>query len=474
MEDLILFCLDTLSPCDTKFIFDHCEEAEDESVIDLRLNSQEYWRKVKEFKKLPVFIFEIIFIREGNWISRSLMILTTNRLIPLRCRQDICLHEFSIPQVKLSYSQSSSYGVDCDEVTSFIRRNCRKHHLAYFRKSSEYYDILLSEADVDFREFNIHQNNEEISHSVDPDHPIIIDEKGDIHMKPQHQDTFRRIVKAIGKNKWEEATHLLLDSHENIIDFDAEDTEIYQRMSEYYRTHLDEDLVKKDFTENEDKCLAILFAMMEKIIRGENIWSQISRHMTGRFPGQIKQRFIRKSSDPQDISLENIRRYSGAGDYYTALKYYERGHAVSLTIVPKTCDGLDVTMKLQKQVNVLVVGTEEEIFILHCKYTALRCNHPGLHHEKFTYDPTRHADQFSNFIRLTFANSLKKAGKIDRQNFHFTDIQYNGEDIHEMMSRIEKERFYVPREIFINLNSNQLISLPRQQQQEDCRKKRKL
>ena len=85
-----------------------------------------------------------------------------------------------------------------------------------------------------------------------------------------------------------------------------------------------------------------------------------------------------------------------------------------------------------------------------------RCSHLGLQQEKFTYDPTRPADQFITFVRLTFANALKKAGLVDSNNFHFTDILYKGKDIHDIMQEVERERFIVPKEIFMKINRRQM------------------
>ena len=86
LDDLILFCLDTLCPCDLTFIANHVSRL-DSASIEKRLNSTEYWENVKKFKKIPLFIFEIIFILDGNWVSRSLAVLTSKRLLALECVQ---------------------------------------------------------------------------------------------------------------------------------------------------------------------------------------------------------------------------------------------------------------------------------------------------------------------------------------------------------------------------------------------------
>ena len=106
--------------------------------------------------------------------------------------------------------------------------------------------------------------------------------------------------------------------------------------------------------------------------------------------------------------------------------------------------------------------------VLYC-----RCTHLNLQQEKFTYDPTRPADQFITFVRLTFANGLKKAGLVESQSFHFTDILYRGRDIHHIMRDIERERFIVPKETFMRINRRQL-ALPRNVSSKTEAEKRKL
>ena len=139
---------------------------------------------------------------------------------------------------------------------------------------------------------------------------------------------------------------------------------------------------------------------------------------------------------------------------------YKNGHVISLTIFPKTTAGMEVTVRLQKEVRLLVMGTQEELFLQPCKYTALRCAHTMLQQEKFTYDPTRPGEQFLNFVRLTFANALKKAGVVTKPAFHFSDIKYRGEDIHTIMNRIESERFLLPKKDFLRLNRQQMTVSP--------------
>ena len=462
LEDLIIYCLDTLCPCDISFISNHISNWNSTS-IEKHLNDQDYWKNVSQFKKLPLFIFEIIFIKDGHWVSRSLMLLTTKRLIPLQCKQDSCIHEFTIPQAKLHYCHQTSHGINTPELCKFISTNCKKEHIPLFSKEPREIDEFLKAAKLNFRDFNLSANvnvekqeSQELKsrHKIDP-HPIIIDAMGEIHMKPHHQQTLKNIIKAIGKNKWSDATLLLLDHYEHIVDFDAEDTEIFKRMASYYRQNLDPDPHMGDFSREEEKCVIFLYKTWEKTLQGEGLWQHISRHMPGRNAGQIKHKFLRQSTGINDMTLANIKQ-SPDDLARPAVFFYNKGHVISLTIFPKTTSGMDVTERLQKEVRFLVMGTREEMFLVPCRYSALRCSHVGMQQEKFTYDPTRPAEQFLNFVRLTFTNALKKAGLVDRQNFHFTDLVYKGEDIHEIMTKIEKERFLIPKPAFMKLNRSQV------------------
>ena len=69
------------------------------------------------------------------------------------------------------------------------------------------------------------------------------------------------------------------------------------------------------------------------------------------------------------------RAPAGPGDVTLASSCAElgrRGHVLSLTIHPKSTAGLEVTARLQREVRCLVAGTQTEVFLLPCKYSALR------------------------------------------------------------------------------------------------------
>lgn len=277
-------------------------------------------------------------------------------------------------------------------------------------------------------------------------------------MEAEHEQTLKNIVKAIGKNRWEDATQLLLASHEHAVDFDAEDIEIFKRVAGYYQKNLDPDKSFGAFTVDEDKCIIFLWKIWNKSMQGDNLWNHIARHMVGRNAPQVKNRFLRVSENSKALTLENIKKYTH--DFSRPATFnHDKGFVFSLTIFQKNTEGLDVTSKLQREVRFLVAGTPEEMFMLPCKYTAIRCTHMGMEQNKFTYDPTRPDEQFLTYLKLTFANALKKAGLVDNPEFHFTDLTYNGDGIHQIMATVESERFIVPKEAFMRLNRRQ-ISAP--------------
>jgi len=464
LEDLLIYALDTLSPFDAKFISDHMAK-KDEKSIEERLNHSEYWKNTVSFKKLPMFMFEVIFICDGNWTSRSLLLMTAKRLIPLRCNQDSCIHEFAIPQAKLMYSPHSSYGISPEDLCNFINENVKKEHLPALEKNVPTLEDFMEAAKIDFRNLNqkgsknfprnlsLPTKKERNSNLK----PFSINARGVITMESEHQQTLKNIVKAIGKNRWEDATQLLLAAHEHVVDFDAEDIEIYKRIAGYYQKNLDPDKSFGDFTLDEDKCIIFLWKIWNKSMQNDNLWNHLARHMKGRNAPQIKNRFMRVSENSKALTLENIKKYSH--DFSRPATFnHDKGFVFSLTIFQKNTTGLDVTSKLQREVRFLVAGTPEELFMLPCKYTAIRCTHMGMEQNKFTYDPTRPDEQFLTYLKLTFANALKKAGLVDNPDFHFTHLNYNGDGIHQLMDQVESERFIVPKEAFMRLNRRNIAA----------------
>ena len=104
---------------------------------------------------------------------------------------------------------------------------------------------FLNAANIDYR--NVLPNGEDQPSRMivtkdtlkkDTECPVRIDSAGRVMLSRDHEETLRHIVKAIGKNKWQDATELLLAVYDSEIDFDAEDIEIYKRIAGYYRHNL--------------------------------------------------------------------------------------------------------------------------------------------------------------------------------------------------------------------------------------------
>ena len=82
-EDFIIRALDLLSPYDTDFIHNHFA-FRTKSEIEYRLNDPHFRLGAADFKKVPSFMFELIFLRNRVVASRSLMLLTQKQVeLPL-------------------------------------------------------------------------------------------------------------------------------------------------------------------------------------------------------------------------------------------------------------------------------------------------------------------------------------------------------------------------------------------------------
>ena len=63
------------------------------------------------------------------------------------------------------------------------------------------------------------------------------------------------------------------------------------------------------------------------------------------------------------------------------------------------CSVYLLVSQLQHEVRFLVAGTHKKIFLLPCKYTAIRCTHMGMEQQKFTYDPEKPGHQFLTYLK---------------------------------------------------------------------------
>ena len=380
------------------------------------------------------------------------------------CRSLDCSHEFTIPRVELPFSPKSPFGFEVKELCNFISENAKPDYLPYLRRNVYTMEDFLSAANIDYR--NILPNGEtqparlivtkDSLKKNSPD-PVRIESSGRVVLSTDHQNTLRHIVKAIGKNKWEDATQLLLAVYDSEIDFDAEDVEIYKRIAGYFRHNLDVDQQAGPIREEEDKCVMFLYKTWHKTMQGDNLWNMIARHLKSRTAPMLRNRLSRLTGDSEDITLDNMKKNSDDPSH-PATFHYNNAHAISLTIFPKASSTImDITTKLQHEVRLVVAGSPAEIFLLPCKYTAIRCTHLGLEQTKFTYDPEKPSEQFLNYLKLTYTNSLKKA-KLVGPEFHFSSLAYHGPDIHQLMSQAEAERFVLPKEDFMRLNRRQVAA----------------
>lgn len=78
-EDLMLRSLDLLSPFDTDFIHAHLT-SRTKSEIEYRLNDPQFRVGAAEFKSLPIFLFELVFVRDLVDSYKTLMLLTSKKV----------------------------------------------------------------------------------------------------------------------------------------------------------------------------------------------------------------------------------------------------------------------------------------------------------------------------------------------------------------------------------------------------------
>ena len=401
VEDLVIHALDTISPFDAKFISEHMHKRE-EVQIEKRLNEMDFRKLSFTFQKLPLLMFEVVFVNEGILRSRSLMVLTEKQLVSLKCRHEGCNHGQGIEQVKMVYHAKSRFGVDTNELSEFIVTNIPNKYMHSLRLNTARLEQFMEDSKINFhksaistftrKDMKLASKNSITMESIKRTdaEAIRIDEAGKLTMNSEHEDTLRKIVNAVGKNRWEDATKLLLAVYDHEIDFDVEDAEIYARIAGYYQLRLDPDQDMGVFSEDEDKCIIYMHKYWSKALPGEALWKHIARHLPGRTANQIKNRFNRNPIGDQDLCLENIKKYPFEPSV-PATYENDNAHAFHLTVVPKSLskDTADITTKLQCEARFLAVGTQRQIFLLPCKETALRCTHQNVITNSFTWDSTR-------------------------------------------------------------------------------------
>jgi len=470
-EDLIIHALDTICPFDAKFISDHMLNR-DEHQVERRLSDHSFRKLSFTFQKLPSLIFELLFVN-GSERSSSLMLLTEKQLISLKSKKGLCQYGSGIETVQLDYKQRSKFGVDTSKLCEFIVTNIPSKHMPFLKRNVHQLEAFMEASKINyhksgpgsaaFSKKDQKKNNGKDKKSMTLDSlrkqdavPIRIGEGGQLHMNNEHKDTLRRIVKTVGRNHWEEAGQLMLAVFDHEGDTYVFDDEVYDKIAHYYQNKMDPDLAIGVFTEQEDKCIIFMNKYWSKVMEEELVWKLIARHLVGRTPIQVKNRFLRVSQSDTDLCKSNIECYSADPTKASTLATFlhDSSYMFGLTVTQKGLPrDMDITTKLQHEVRFLVMGTKEEVFVLPVEDSAIRVTQPGVVQNTFTFDPDRPPEQFITFLKLTFTNGLKKVGLIpDPDSFNFPDLAYNGETIHAMMSRAETDRFIIPRDLFMKLN----------------------
>ena len=452
IEDLIIHALDTVSPFDAKFISDHMP-GRDEQQIERRLTDHSFRKLSFTFQKLPFLMFEMIFVSESNERSSSLMLLTQKSLLQLKNKHGWCDTRYNLEVLELRYNSKTRFGIDVGALCEFIITNIPSIHMPYLRRNVREIEAFLEASNINYRKPNTKRDLKQLLNKVQQEVTmeslrvegkslIRIDEEGELHLSEDHEEMLRKIVANVGVNHWEEVTKLLLAVFEYEVDVDLDDDEIYDKIKCYYESKLDPNMASGFFTEEEDKCIIYMYKYWSKIMEDDQIWKQISQHLVGRSANQVKNRFLRTSQSPLDLTLENILKYPD-DKTNPATFNSDLAHMYSLTIVQKNLPSdLEITSKLQQETRFLVLGTSKEMFVLPCKDTAIRPHHPGVVQHTFTYDPSRPPQQFVTFVKLTFGNGLKKLGLLeDPESFNFNNIELHSPSIHQMMETADKERY---------------------------------
>ena len=131
-EDLVIYALDTISPFDAKFISQHMADR-DEHQIERRLVDNAFRKKSFNFQKLPLMMFEMVFVSESNERMPSLMILTQRQLLQLTPKGSWCQYGPGIETIEMHFTNKTRFGIDTSALTEFIITNIPNMHMPYLR-----------------------------------------------------------------------------------------------------------------------------------------------------------------------------------------------------------------------------------------------------------------------------------------------------------------------------------------------------
>ena len=131
-EDLVIYALDTISPFDAKFISQHMADR-DEHQIERRLVDNAFRKKSFNFQKLPLMMFEMVFVSESNERMPNLMILTQKQLLQLTPKGSYCQYGPGIETIEMHYTNKTRFGIDTSALCEFIITNIPNMHMPYLR-----------------------------------------------------------------------------------------------------------------------------------------------------------------------------------------------------------------------------------------------------------------------------------------------------------------------------------------------------
>ena len=131
-EDLVIYALDTISPFDAKFISQHMADR-DEHQIERRLVDNAFRKKSFNFQKLPLMMFEMVFVSESNERMPNLMILTQRQLLQLTPKGSWCQYGPGIETIEMHYTNKTRFGIDTSALCEFIITNIPNMHMPYLR-----------------------------------------------------------------------------------------------------------------------------------------------------------------------------------------------------------------------------------------------------------------------------------------------------------------------------------------------------
>jgi len=293
--------------------------------------------------------------------------------------------------------------------------------------------------------------------------PLYYGSDNRIKFSPEQRTTFCNIVTSVGKERcWQTIFELLCMSFSKPVPEDCDqnvcpDDDLIENLRQFYLKELDPHRLIGPFTPKEDRQLLMLFRCWP------NIWKNIARHMPGRTASGVEKRV--KLLDSFQSVLQSV---PGKSTAFSLVIIPKSGSVPKKDMAPRNgfitnsygrrTDKKDKMALPAREfsLNCLVVGSRSELFLLPCKETALWCDHSKFPHKSFTYDPDKPDDQFTNYLKLSMCNELRKKCHILDPSFNFNEILYDGDGIHSLMQKAASSWFVIPSS-FVNGSNTQMV-----------------